>query len=403
MKKSISVAVVSGAVAAAPASGIDGVLRMWGSNSDGQSSVPADLGPIRQVSSGGRHTLVVTANGTVRGWGDNTWLQATPPAHASPAIAVAAGDAFSLALRADGVVVGWGENHTHQVSVPGNATGVVRISTGLFHSVAIRSNGELLCWGYPPPSSIPSNVGPVLQAAGGHYHTVALTQTGLVRCWGGGWSGQCEVPDDLGTVTQVAATSNMSLALLADGTVRSWGGGTVGAPPSGLDDVVHLATGYDHVLARRLDSSVIAWGNDSHAQLQLPSDLTGVISVAAGGNQSAVIVVVGPDQDADGRADAADNCPHVYNPAQADCDGDGVGDACELDAGAPDFDGNGVPDQCQCIADLFVDGVVGGPDLAVVLAQWGATTMPVGDITRDGQVNGVDLAIVLANWGPCQN
>jgi uncharacterized repeat protein (TIGR01451 family) len=35
-----------------------------------------------------------------------------------------------------------------------------------------------------------------------------------------------------------------------------------------------------------------------------------------------------PDADRDAVPDAADNCPAVYNPAQADADGDGVGDAC---------------------------------------------------------------------------
>ena len=36
------------------------------------------------------------------------------------------------------------------------------------------------------------------------------------------------------------------------------------------------------------------------------------------------------DSDGDGHPDASDNCPLVANPTQADCDSDGVGDACEL-------------------------------------------------------------------------
>ncbi|MFM1935658.1 MAG: hypothetical protein RI990_617, partial [Planctomycetota bacterium] len=35
------------------------------------------------------------------------------------------------------------------------------------------------------------------------------------------------------------------------------------------------------------------------------------------------------DADGDGIADAADNCPLVANADQADCDQDGVGDACQ--------------------------------------------------------------------------
>lgn len=36
------------------------------------------------------------------------------------------------------------------------------------------------------------------------------------------------------------------------------------------------------------------------------------------------------DADGDGWADPSDNCPQVANPSQADCDSDGVGDACEM-------------------------------------------------------------------------
>jgi hypothetical protein len=43
-----------------------------------------------------------------------------------------------------------------------------------------------------------------------------------------------------------------------------------------------------------------------------------------------------PDRDGDGVADATDNCPDVANAAQADLDGDGLGDTCD-----EDIDGDG--------------------------------------------------------------
>ena len=53
------------------------------------------------------------------------------------------------------------------------------------------------------------------------------------------------------------------------------------------------------------------------------------------------------DSDGDGVADGADNCD-LFNPDQADCDGNGVGDVCDLaDGNASDCDGNGVPDSCD--------------------------------------------------------
>jgi hypothetical protein len=102
--------------------------------------------------------------------------------------------------------------------------------------------------------------------------------------------------------------------------------------------------------------------------------------------------------------DAQDNCTNIYNPDQEDCDHDGIGDTCEIAAGAVDFNHDTVPDTCQCPADLFVDRQVNGADLGALLSQWGpATTSTVSDINRDGVVNGADLGYLLNAWGPCPN
>lgn len=68
-----------------------------------------------------------------------------------------------------------------------------------------------------------------------------------------------------------------------------------------------------------------------------------------------------PDADHDGVPNFEDNCPNTFNPDQADADGDGKGDACDI----VDTDGDGVPDpqdNCRTTAnpgqvDTDADGI----------------------------------------------
>lgn len=160
------------------------------------------------------------------------------------------------------------------------------------------------------------------------------------------------------------------------------------------------------VSAAAFGQTVRAWGRNDFGQCTVPSDLGPCIAVAAGGNHTVALALPQlPDSDGDGRPNVSDNCPTVPNPSQSDCDQDGIGDACDLPAG--DFNDNHVPDYCECIADLFVDGLVNGIDLGVLLGYWGVTTSSSAsqrsDLNRDGAVNADDLGYLLSRWGPCTN
>lgn len=93
------------------------------------------------------------------------------------------------------------------------------------------------------------------------------------------------------------------------------------------------------------------------------------------------------DTDGDGVPDSSDNCPTNFNPGQDDTNGDGVGDAC----------------QPTCFGDVYVDGIVNGADLTVILATWGycGGGCP-GDLDSSLEVDGADIALLLGVWGPCR-
>ncbi len=78
--------------------------------------------------------------------------------------------------------------------------------------------------------------------------------------------------------------------------------------------------------------------------------------------------------DFDGIPDYRDNCPRIYNPDQADLDGDGTGDVCDSDddndgifdahdncpiksnPDQVDLDGDGIGDVCDATVDADGDG-----------------------------------------------
>jgi hypothetical protein len=104
------------------------------------------------------------------------------------------------------------------------------------------------------------------------------------------------------------------------------------------------------------------------------------------------------DCDEDG---VADECQIASGDA-IDCDRNGLIDACEIaDAPGLDANGDGLLDLCGILrGDLNNDGVVDGSDLGILLAIWGTVNPPLGDLDGNGVIDGGDLGLMLANWGP---
>jgi len=72
--------------------------------------------------------------------------------------------------------------------------------------------------------------------------------------------------------------------LKKDGTVvalgdDSWGQVDV---PAGLSNVAAIAAGHDFSLALRADGTVVGWGDDSSSQVDVPAGLSNVVAIAAG-------------------------------------------------------------------------------------------------------------------------
>ena len=74
------------------------------------------------------------------------------------------------------------------------------------------------------------------------------------------------------------------MALKSDGTVVAWGESSSGQTnvPAGLRDIIAIAAGGYHTVALKRDGTVVAWGYNNEGQTDIPAGLSGVRAIAAG-------------------------------------------------------------------------------------------------------------------------
>jgi hypothetical protein len=103
------------------------------------------------------------------------------------------------------------------------------------------------------------------------HNTIHLSQIGLLLCFAASLGGP---------LADCTAQSN--------GTVVAWGNNSSGQAnvPMGLSNAVMVAAGGKHSLALRSDGTVTAWGVNSAGQTNVPASLTNVVAIAGGGFHS---------------------------------------------------------------------------------------------------------------------
>ena len=267
-------------------------VQAWGSNSSGQTTVPAGaLSGVTAISAGGHHTVALKDDGTVVAWGDNTAGQTTVPGGLSGVTAISAGFNHTVALKAGeagqagGTVVAWGDNGSGQTTVPVGLSGVTAVAAGHSFTVALKADGTVVAWGINGwgESSVPGGLSGVTAIAAGQYFSMALKADGTVVIWGSGPA----VPVGLSGVTAIAAGFVHSVALKSDGTVVAWSHdwGVYGQAvvPAGLSGVTAIAAGGYHTVALKSDGTVVAWGDNAAGQTTVPDGLSGVTAISGGG------------------------------------------------------------------------------------------------------------------------
>lgn len=127
-------------------------------------------------------------------------------------------------------------------------------------------------------ANVPLTLTDVVAVAAAPYDNFALGIHGLVEEWG---DYPLYAPTGFSNIVAVTA----DLALKNDGTIMAWGDNSAGQTnlPSGLSNVVAISEGsVGSCLALRNDGTVVGWGNNYNGQAAIPAGLGNVIAIAAG-------------------------------------------------------------------------------------------------------------------------
>jgi cysteine-rich repeat protein len=297
----------------------NGELRCWGSNGTGQlgqghngnvGNNPGQMPPpvtnvggqIAQLALGSHFACALLVNGELRCWGNNSQGQLGQG-------------------HTNNIGDGPGEMPPPAVNV--GVGNIVQVGSGSAHTCVLLDNNKVRCWGYNlfaqlgvghtddigeapgqmPPPDLNLGAGVITQLGVWGFGGCVLFDNGGLRCWGYNSSGQCgqgtvntigDNPGDMpppltnygvGVVSELNGGRDFFQILMADGNVRNWGigaalgYGSVNAlgdapgemPPNNVPNgitTIALSRGLgNHSCAMRQDSTLRCWGPNAAGQL----------------------------------------------------------------------------------------------------------------------------------------
>jgi alpha-tubulin suppressor-like RCC1 family protein len=232
--------------------------------------------------------------GSIHGWGNYDITRR--PRGLANAISLRAAADYTYVLRSDHTIALWGGEGNGQLDAPPGLSNVVAIAAGYYMAMALTGDGNVQVWGaggHVYQSEIihpPASANNVMVIAGGMSHCLALRRDGAVIAWGTDLFGERDVPPGLSNVVQIAAGQSYSAAITSGGKIVSWGTSYYGPIPAEATNVVALSFSFfGHALALRADGTVVAWGNNSSGQANVPPGLSDVVAIAAGDQHSVAL------------------------------------------------------------------------------------------------------------------
>ena len=272
-------------------------------------------------------------------------------------------------------------------------------------------------WGVTP-GAIPAaattpGVSAISLGAGNLVNSSALTTSGRVVVWGGG---SCaNVPSDALSGVSAISLGNTHMMALKNGGVIAWGDNTSGETdvPSYATNVVAISAGWWSCLALNKDGTVLAWGNKYVANSAVYHDairvivsinagaqLTKVVGIADGYNQGMVLLANGTvvafgNSFMDPAKDASQDIPVGLNGVRAISEGRDFALALKQDGPVVAWGDNSLG---QCKVPAGLKGVVaisagGFHSLALkndgTVVAWGDNSLGQGNVP-------IGLAVIKA-------